>query len=78
MSPYSKRTTWTDCEEAGDYVKPNVLSPRGLVSRPDNMDITVLHTCPEGQLLCASIWTKPVFKKSHSFLHTEACLINFI
>ena len=38
------RLTWTDCDEAGDYVVPNVLSPRDLVSRPDNMDETVLHT----------------------------------
>ena len=37
------RLTWTDCVEAGDYVVPNVLSPRYLVSRPDNMDKTVLH-----------------------------------
>ena len=37
------RPTWTDCE-AGDYVVPNVLSPRDLVSRPDNMDETVPHT----------------------------------
>ena len=36
------RLTWTDCDEAGDYVVPNVLSPRDLVSRPDNMDKTVL------------------------------------
>ena len=37
---------WTDCDEAGDYmyVVPNVLSPRDLVSRPDNMDETVLRT----------------------------------
>ena len=35
---------WTDCDEAGDYVVPNVLSPRDLVSRPDNIDETVLHT----------------------------------
>ena len=32
------RPTWTDCDEAGDYVVPNVLSPRDLVFRPDNMD----------------------------------------
>ena len=32
-----------NCDEAGDYVVPNVLSPRDLVSRPDNMDETVLH-----------------------------------
>ena len=35
------RPTWTDCDEAGDCVMPNVLSPRDLVSRPDNMDETV-------------------------------------
>ena len=34
------RLTWTDCNEAGDYVVPNVLSPRDLV----NMDDSVLHT----------------------------------
>ena len=38
------RLTWTDCDEAGDYVVPNVLSQRDLVPRPDNMDKTVLHT----------------------------------
>ena len=37
------RLTWTDCDEAGDYIVPNVLSPRDLVSGPDNMDETVLH-----------------------------------
>ena len=36
------RRTWTDCDEAGDYVVPNVLSPRDLVFRPDNMDETHL------------------------------------
>ena len=39
-----ERSTWTDCDEAGDYVVPNVLSPRDLVSRPDNKDETVPHT----------------------------------
>ena len=39
-----ERPTWPDCDEAGDYVVPNVLSPRDLVSRPDNMDETVPHT----------------------------------
>ena len=38
------RPTWTDCDEAGDYVVPNVLSPRDLVLRPDNIDETVPHT----------------------------------
>ena len=37
------RPTWTDCDEAGDYVVPNALSPRDLVFRPDNMDETVPH-----------------------------------
>ena len=36
------RPTWTDCDEAGDYVVPNVLSPRDQVFRPD-MDETVPH-----------------------------------
>ena len=38
------RLTWTDCDEAGDYVVPNVFSPREIDSRPDNMDETVLNT----------------------------------
>ena len=38
------RPTWTDYDEAGDYAVPNVLSPRDLVFRPDNMDETVPHT----------------------------------
>ena len=38
------RLTLTDCDEAGDYVVPYVLSPRDLVSRPDNIDEIVLHT----------------------------------
>ena len=33
--------TWTDRDEAEDYVVPNVLSPRDLVFRPDIMDETV-------------------------------------
>ena len=37
------RPTWTDCDEAEDYVVPNVLSPRDLVFRPDSMDETVPH-----------------------------------
>ena len=38
------RLIWTDCDEAGYYVVPNVLSLRDLVSRPANMDETVPHT----------------------------------
>ena len=39
------RPTWTDCDEAGDYIVPNVLSPRDLVPRSDNTDETVPHKC---------------------------------
>ena len=39
-----ERQTWTSRDEAGDYVVPNVLNPRDLVSRPDRMDETVPHT----------------------------------
>ena len=38
-----RRPTWTNCDEAGDYVVPNVLSPRYLVFRPDNMGEVVLE-----------------------------------
>ena len=46
LNPGSRgRTTRTNCDEAGDYVVPNVLSPRDLVSRPGNMEETVLSSC---------------------------------
>ena len=35
------RRTWTDSDEAEDYVVPYVLSPRDLVFRHDIMDETV-------------------------------------
>ena len=38
------RPTWTDCDEAGDYVVPNVLSQRDLVYRPDKINETVPHS----------------------------------
>ena len=34
----------TNFDKAGHYVVPNVLSPRDLVSRPDNMDETILSS----------------------------------
>ena len=49
------RPTWTDCDEAGDYVVPNVLGPRDLVSRPDIMDETVPHRSSSGCTLLVSI-----------------------
>ena len=45
------RPTWTDCDEARDYVVPIVLSPRDLVSRNDNMDETLPHTDHRGYKL---------------------------
>ena len=42
---HGSRGRTTDFDEAGDYVVPNMLSPKDLVYRPDNMDETVLHTC---------------------------------
>ena len=45
------RPTWTDGDEAGDYVVPNLLSPRDLVFRPDKMDETVPHTGPSSMRL---------------------------
>ena len=33
--------TWTDCDEAEDYVVHYVLSPRDVVFRPDILDETV-------------------------------------
>ena len=44
------RLTQTNCEEAGDYVVPNVFSPRDLVSGPENMDETEL----------SSFWIEPI------------------
>ena len=35
--------TWIDCDIVGDYIVPNVLSRRDLVSMPDNMHETVPH-----------------------------------
>ena len=49
------RPTWTDCDEAGDYLVPNVLSPRDLVFRPDNMDETVPHITARSFKLCQLI-----------------------
>ena len=54
------RPTWTDCDEAGDYVVPNVLSPRDLVFRPDNMDETVPHTSD----FCNSIWSLQMYNNN--------------
>ena len=63
------RPTWTDCDEAGDYVVPNVLSPRDLFSRPEKMDDTVVYThvadlrCTIASFSRMQHFFKPVFKK---------------
>ena len=69
------RLTWTDCDEAGDYVVPIVLSPRNLVSRSDNMNETVLHThilrylskkIKNAKLMCVAISLRSVISdRSH-------------
>ena len=52
------RLTWTDCDEAGDYLVPNVLSPRDLVFRPDNTDETVPHRKDEPFEICLLLLNK--------------------
>ena len=52
------RPTRADCDKAGDYVVPNVLSPRDLVFRPDNMDETVPH------IYCLAIMVTRVIERS--------------
>ena len=58
--------TWTDCDEAGDYVVPNVLSPRDLVFRPDNMDETVPH---RNQFI---VWAIKFRKRVSKLYHTDS------
>ena len=57
------RPTWTNCDEAGDYVVPNVLSPRDLIFRPDNMDETSkqVWSCWDGRLRFEPRYEKTVF-----------------
>ena len=63
------RPTWTDFDEAGDYVMPNVLSLRDLVSRPDSMDETVPHRCSlrtpdftyKGPVVIYQLWVGLIF-----------------
>ena len=61
------RPTWTDCDEDGDYVAPNVLSPRDLVSIPDIMDETVPHTHVSFEF--------PTTTKTALFSILQSCLI---
>ena len=58
------RLTRTNCDEAGNYVVPNVLSPRDLVSRPDNMDETVLSS---SVLFCLLQMPSIIGKKLHVY-----------
>ena len=63
------RPTWTDCDEAGDYVVPNVLSPRDLVSRPDLIDETVPHTKKQQQTQTEKTTTKKILLPSWDSNH---------
>ena len=80
------RLTWTDCDEDGDYAVPNVLSPRDLASRPDNMGETVQHTCNSftklirqdiatphvaGRATSSSRWWRSTISISHSLFFTK-------
>ena len=74
------RPTWTDCDKAGDYVVPNVLSPMDLVSRPDKMDKTVPHTAVKVYLQLHWIYhhlslfvRKPVFEVFDQVRHKPGC-----
>ena len=42
------RLTRADYDGAGDYVVHNVLSPRALVFKPDNIDENVVSSTAEG------------------------------
>ena len=55
---------WTDCDEAEDYVVPNVLSPRDLVFRPGIMDETVKSSCSNKM----TALTKPDAKQENLFV----------
>ena len=58
------RLTWTHCDEAGDYVVPNVLGQRDLVSRLDNVDETVLHNSLLGHVILTDyIHFRPPFPR---------------
>ena len=66
----------TDCDEAGDYVVPNVLSPRDLVSRPDNMDETVPHTCLKAWLSSNLNQIRPLTTELPALEHLKSqCLM---
>ena len=72
------RPTWTDCDEAGDYVVPNVLSPRDLVFRPDNMDETVPHTHFTNMLAFDSVFCKLFlkrYKKHQPPIKFQLCMV---
>ena len=77
------RPTWTDCDEAGDYVVPNVLSPRDLVFRPDNMDENEPHTYTKFQASSHLLWLYSLIcvglvgNPKDLFSHNEAQFRNF-
>ena len=62
------RLTRTNCDEAGDYVVPNVLSPRDLVSRPDNMDETVLSSSyTKINIFLSSLYTSSEYWETYMY-----------
>ena len=71
------RPIWTDCDEAGNYVVPNVLSPRDLVFRPDNMDETVPHTTLHYESTPSMQYTA-IFKGCKSDNFQMTCCVIFL
>ena len=66
--------TQTNCDEAGDYVVPNVLCPRDLVSRPDNMDETVLSSSDIARFVAKWGLKGQYCKLCHFVILTARCL----
>ena len=52
---------------------PNVLSPRDLVSRPDNMDKTVPHTASKGYLAISPVCNLTGLKHDERFFCRNLC-----
>ena len=50
----------------------NVLSPRDLVSRPDNMDETVPHTCLKAWLSSNFNQIRPLTTELHALEHLKS------
>ena len=66
------RLTRTNCDEAGDYVVPIVLSPRDVVSISDNMDEIALSSYLRGAIDKFAEFSSHYFISSSN--HTKTCI----